>query len=197
MIVIPMVGSSSRFFQAGYKVPKYMLHLGGITVFEHVLMSFSNYFRSEKFLFIVRHEFHTMDFIHDKCFSYGIESYNIVEINGVTRGQAETVSIGLSLTSHSLEEPITIFNIDTIRKNFKFPDFIYDDTVDGYLEVFLGDGDNWSFVEPDPNKSYGVLRTAEKSPISNLCCTGLYFFKNSILIFKLTKGQSAQQGNGY
>ena len=34
MILIPMMGKSSRFTQAGYKLPKYMLKVGNETLFE-------------------------------------------------------------------------------------------------------------------------------------------------------------------
>ncbi|TOH10549.1 capsular biosynthesis protein, partial [Vibrio parahaemolyticus] len=44
MIVIPMAGMSSRFFKAGYKLPKYMLEAHGKSLFEHSLRSFESYF---------------------------------------------------------------------------------------------------------------------------------------------------------
>jgi dTDP-glucose pyrophosphorylase len=51
------------------------------------------------------------------------------------------------------------------------------DAVDGYLEVFEGEGRNWSFVAPRDPDIQSVARTTEKDPISNLCCTGLYQFR--------------------
>jgi hypothetical protein len=47
---------------------------------------------------------------------------------------------------------------------------------DGFIEVFRGGGSNWSFVAPDPVRPFSVSETAEKLPISNLCCTGVYQF---------------------
>ena len=41
MIIIPMAGLSSRFFSDGYKLPKYMLDLHGVPVFDHAFGSFS------------------------------------------------------------------------------------------------------------------------------------------------------------
>ncbi len=52
MFVLPMVGLSSRFFDAGYTLPKYQLPLHGRTVFAHVVDSFRDYFDSDEFLFI-------------------------------------------------------------------------------------------------------------------------------------------------
>ena len=69
-----------------------------------------------------------------------------------------------------------MFNIDTIRHNFKKPSIA--SSCDGFLEIFRGSGSNWSFVEPGDN--YSVIRTTEKDPISNLCSNGLYFFRSHI-----------------
>ena len=55
-----------------------------------------------------------------------------------------------------------------------FSKSIFPDQSAGYLEVFSGEGDHWSFVEPGPNNT--VLRTTEKERISNLCSNGLYQF---------------------
>ncbi|MBD6989485.1 capsular biosynthesis protein, partial [Vibrio parahaemolyticus] len=44
MIIIPMAGMSSRFFNAGYDKPKYMLEARGVTLFEHSILSFKKYF---------------------------------------------------------------------------------------------------------------------------------------------------------
>jgi hypothetical protein len=48
--------------------------------------------------------------------------------------------------------------------------------MDGWLEVFRGEGANWSYVRPAPGPAPLALETAEKRPISDLCCTGLYHF---------------------
>ena len=45
-IIIPMAGESSRFFNAGYTVPKYMLPLGSETVFDKAIKSFKDYFNN-------------------------------------------------------------------------------------------------------------------------------------------------------
>ncbi|TYK65329.1 glycosyltransferase family 2 protein [Colwellia echini] len=175
MIVIPMAGLSSRFTKAGYKVPKYMLEAHGETLFDHAVKSFKGYFKDTPFLFIARDVCCTAKFITARAKALGIVKFHITIIDEETRGQAETVALGLNDCPY--EGPITIFNIDTFRPNFKFPKFI--DHVDGYLEVFQGEGDNWSFAQPFNDKDTKVIKTAEKEAISDLCCTGLYYFSNS------------------
>ena len=68
---------------------------------------------------------------------------------------------------------LTIFNIDTIRPNFRFP---LDHGKYGWVEVFEAQGDGWSFVLPQEPGSRWVKQCAEKKRISNYCSTGLYSF---------------------
>ena len=177
MIVIPMAGLSSRFFKAGYDKPKYMLKIGGEFLFDHSVKSFSNYFEYESFLFIVRDVYDTESFVRERAINLGIKNFYIHVLTENTLGQAETVTLGLlSIKNLDLNNDITIFNIDTFRPGFKFIDLNND--VSGYLEVFIGEGDNWSFVQPISNSEF-VLKTSEKRRISNLCSTGLYFFSRA------------------
>lgn len=180
MIVIPMAGLSSRFFKAGYNVPKYMLSIGGKSLFKLTVESFKKYFLNSKFVFIVREDFDTPHFVVSELNELGIKNYEIVVLSQETKGQAETVYLGLQAVKPDEFEDLTIFNIDTIRPNFEYPDL--SKLGDGYLEVFEGSGDNWSFAKPICKDSTVVDKTAEKNPISNLCSTGLYHFK-SILTF--------------
>ncbi|MCU4379588.1 glycosyltransferase family protein [Acinetobacter haemolyticus] len=173
MIVIPMAGLSSRFFNAGYTVPKYMLDLGGQSVFEWSVSSFKDYYNSDDFLFIIFDQFGTFDFVEDCVKKMGIRNYEITILPERTLGQADTVYQGIK--NKSLDEEMYIFNIDS-RLN-KFEKIKDTSQIDGYLEVFEGEGEHWSFVLPGENNR--VLKTTEKHRISNLCSNGLYYFKSS------------------
>ena len=174
MIVIAMGGASSRFFAEGWTQPKYELPVGERPLFDLTVESFSRYFGSERFLFVARKEFHARGFIDRRCDHLGISSYEVVELDHLTRGQAESVNIGLDRAGVAPTEPLTIFNIDTIRPDFSHPSEM--SQWDGYLEVFRGEGKNWSFAEPAAPDSTRVVRTSEKIKISDLCSTGLYYF---------------------
>jgi hypothetical protein len=174
MIVIPMAGKSSRFFEAGFLHPKYELVVGDFTVFYHAINSFRKYFESDLFLFIIRNEPGVEQFIRSEITKLGVKKFNIKKLEGYTQGQADTVFQGLQ--SISLLEPLYIFNIDTFRPGFLKPKISH--LCDGYLEVFEGDGEHWSFVEPGPDGQ--VIRTTEKKRISNLCCDGLYYFRDGV-----------------
>jgi len=175
MIVIPMAGLSSRFLKAGYEKPKYMLVAHGESLFSHAVNSFKQYFDSEYFLFITRDIQGTENFVNVECQRLKIKNYCVVVLPKETMGQADTVRQGV-LENADKSEALTIFNIDTFRPGFVFPDFI--DECDGYLEVFNGTGNNWSFIRVDSVDKTKVIQTTEKNAISNFCCTGLYHFKN-------------------
>ena len=171
MIVIPMAGRSQRFYDAGYNRPKFMLQLGGRSVFAHAVGSFAAAFRSTPFLFIAAAEAAT--FVRAEARALGVADFEVVSLSAPTAGQAETVERGLDALGW--EGAVTIFNIDTFRPGFSFPGEPLA-SADGWLEVFRGEGANWSYVKPAPGPEPWALETAEKKPISDLCCTGLYHF---------------------
>jgi hypothetical protein len=179
MIVIPMAGESRRFRDAGYEPPKYRLMAHGRSLFAHALSSFAAYFAREPFRFVFRDVSGTAAFVEEECRRLGIAHADFVALQGPTAGQAETVLLALDGIGN--DEPVTVFNIDTSRPNFRFPAWWDERGCDGYLEVFQGSGSNWSFVRPDPARPGFAAETAEKRPISDLCCTGLYHFRSAAL----------------
>lgn len=179
MIVFPMAGLSSRFSKAGYNRPKYMLKAGKKSLLRHAVEGFSSYFEDTEFLFIYRDIVNTEKFLKSECEVMGLRNFQLAPLSGPTGGQAETVHIGLKCEGIRGDVPITIFNIDTIRPNFQYPTKPEIRNADGYLEVFQGEGGNWSFVRPEHASTTRVIETTEKNPISDLCCTGLYHFNQA------------------
>lgn len=197
--IFPMGGLSQRFTNAGYKVPKFMLDLHGYTVFEHAVIGFSRYFKDHNFVFAFQNDPETEKFVVEKCFALGIPECNtqIVRLDGPTSGQAETVWIANQKSGIDPKDPIVIFNIDSFQSDFIFPPAFEADNIDGYLEVFIGQGDHWSFAEPGPGHS--VIRVTEKERVSDFCSSGLYYFKrakdfNAALERTLGKNLSDLQG---
>lgn len=189
MIVFPMSGLSSRFSKAGYLSNKYKLDLYGNSVFHHIVSQFKDSDIKDRFVFIHNGNEFDKNFIVQTCKNVGLKTdeYFIVKLAGETRGQAETVFEGIATLEVEDSERLIIYNIDSIRVKFNLPrelDFL---DVDGYLEVFKGEGDHWSFALPvdktsnEPFKK--VIRVEEKNRISDYCSNGLYYFK-SLKIFK-------------
>ena len=180
MFIIPMAGLSSRFFKAGYTKPKYQLDLSGETVFSWSVRSFERYFKTDKFVFIYRDVYETKNFLEEEIAKLGISDYELVCLPAETLGQADTVYQGI--VNINGDESLYIFNIDSRIIDFVKPKWA--DECDGYLEVFKGEGDHWSFAEPDGNTNK-VLRTTEKERISELCSDGLYYFKHKSIFESL------------
>lgn len=176
-IVIPMAGESSRFFNAGYTVPKYMLPLGDETVFDKSVRSFQDYFDNAFFIFVVRNDkYDTFEFVDDHAKLLGIKYYDIQILKEPTKGQAETVY--KSIINHHLEysaDELVIFNIDTIRHNLSIPIGNFSSYFDAFYDKDP-DEKKWSFCKPLESSPMCIAATAEKQKISNWCSTGLYIF---------------------
>ncbi len=177
---IPMAGLSSRFFKAGYTKPKYQLDLNGETVFSWSVRSFERYFKTDKFVFIYRDVYDTKQFLEKAIVELGILDYELVCLPEETLGQADTVYQGINKLDH--DEEIYVFNIDSRIIDFVKPEWVND--CDGYLEVFKGEGEHWSFALAEEN-SKKVIRTTEKERISDLCSDGLYYFKRKSVFERL------------
>lgn len=194
-----MAGLSSRFSDAGYDKPKFMLEAHGKSLFEHSVSSFSHYFSSEEFLFITLSDHDAIEFVGEICKKIGIRTFQIVTLEKQTNGQAETVYTGLQLANVPAKSDITIFNIDTIRPNFRYPTSFCVSDVDGYLETFIGSGLNWSNILAVSDSKDDVSFVAEKKEISNFCCTGLYYWKSVqqfCAVYDKYRGQSVEQLDG-
>ena len=181
-IIFAMAGASSRFANAGYKIPKYMLPLHNKSVFFHAVSGFVRYFNMYEFIFVYRDLCGTKDFIHTECKKMGLEDFKAVELHSLTQGQAQSVYEALCALNLSDSESMLIFNIDTFRVDFALPTIFDLGRIDGYLEVFRGEGEQWSFVLPKESHNKNlpqnqVAQTAEKTRISPLCSSGLYYFR--------------------
>lgn len=178
MILIPMMGKSSRFYNAGYLKPKYMLPIGKSNLFKETVLSFKHYFESESFIFTIPNDDLVRKWIIAQLSELNLINFKIIAINNDTNGQADTIYQTLRLID--TEGELNIFNIDTILRNFKKNS--NNDGFDGYLEVFCGDGDHWSFAKIDSRKQ--VIATSEKVRISPYCSNGFYNFKNKDIFFE-------------
>ncbi|WP_084484847.1 hypothetical protein [Methylosinus sp. LW3] len=188
MFLFAMAGLSNRFRIAGYDKPKFSLEAHGASMFEHSVVGFSKYFGTEDFLFVTLRCYDAGEFIRSRSKRIGIppKRVRIVELDATTTGQAETVMLGLLHGGIRAEEPLTIFNIDTFRPGFSYPNDLDLSRIDGYLETFVGLGDHWSFVKPlaDGDPERRVAEVAEKRRISPYCSSGLYHFRATELFLR-------------
>ena len=168
-VIITMAGLGSRFRKAGFLQPKYKIVVRGKTLFQWSMESLT-LFRREHYIFLVRKEDGAEEFIREKCRELGINNISIMELEKVTRGQAETAMLAASVWQEN--EPIMIYNIDTyVEPGQLFPEMI---TGDGFIPCFKAEGSHWSFVKLD---EYGnAVEVREKVRISDNCSVGAYYF---------------------
>ena len=173
-IIITMAGQGSRFKKAGYEIPKYMVEVNGKNLFQWSMISLSDFNKQDnvKYIFIVRKENNSRQFILDEMKKNNIENVHIVEIDELTDGQATSALLAKKYWSE--EEEMIVYNIDT---------YVEEDTIkysdiqgEGFIPCFNAKGDHWSFVRLDDNGN--AIEVREKQRISDNCTIGLYYFKS-------------------
>lgn len=186
-ILITMAGIGSRFKKAGYDQPKYMIEVKGKTLFEWSMDSLTA-FRDERHIFVVRKDDAAKDFISDMCQKLGLKSIEIIEIENLTRGQAETAMLASSCWRE--DESLLVYNIDTyVERGEILPELI---KGDGFIHCFEAPGEHWSFVKLDDSGK--AVEVREKTRISNHCSIGAYYFRSCKLYAELYRNLYEEYG---
>lgn len=176
-IIIPCAGSAKRFFDAGYTEYKPLLPIGGVTMIEKVM---DNLIPNEEHRFILVHrkehrkEFHKLLLQTDR-------NIELVEIDEVTSGAAETIMIGL-MEAKVNEGGIIVANCDQYVRWFDVNTFIKKCRIYGSAGIveFGGERDpKYSYVEI--NEMNNITRVAEKNPISDYATVGIYYYQDPTL----------------
>lgn len=179
-VIITMAGLGTRFKKVGYTCPKYMIEARGKSLFEWSMDSLKGYNdHVSKYVFVVRKEDDSEDFIRDKISAYGITDIDIVALDHMTDGQATTCMMAIPFCN--LNEAIMVYNIDTYVEPYEMK---YEDiSGDGHIPCFHAEGDHWSFAKLDEKGN--VLEVREKVRISDNCTLGAYYFSSANLYKKL------------
>lgn len=186
-VVITMGGLGTRFRQAGYNIPKYQIEVCGRTLFDWSMLSLAA-FRQYKHIFLVRSEDKAENFIKAHAGALGIENHDIICLEQLTRGQAETAM--LAEKCWDKEHGLLIYNIDTYVESGEMrPELLQGD---GCIPCFHAEGEHWSFVKLD---SVGkAVEVREKNRISDNCSIGAYYFR-SCEIYKKAYNDLYEKGN--
>lgn len=190
-IVITMAGLGSRFKDAGYTVPKYMIEARGKTLFEWAMESLAGFMEEENvYIFIVRREDDASEFIRATCERMGIIRLRVLEIDALTDGQATTALLASAYWEK--ESSLLIYNIDTYVE----PGAMNDSQIagDGFIPCFCAPGSHWSFVRMSEDGERAV-EVREKERISDFCTLGAYYFKSCRLYETLYEEYYAKDEN--
>lgn len=175
-IVITMAGRGSRFYQAGYKVPKYEIQAHGHSLFYWSMKSLENFITPKsRVIFVCLAENQSGVYIQRQCEQLGLDNVYIHEIDEVTDGQATSAYISKNLWLP--DEPLLVYNIDTYVNPRSLSPSDIPAGSDGWIPCFRVPGDHWSFVKV--GKDGWALDVAEKNRISDYASIGLYWFSKS------------------
>jgi dTDP-glucose pyrophosphorylase len=175
-IVITMAGRGSRFYDAGYTVPKYEIIAHDRTLFKWSMLSLKNFIVSNsKVIFVCLEENKSSDFVLRQAKELGLTDVHIIELNELTDGQATSAYLSRELWNP--DWPLLIYNIDTyVKSNALLPSDIRPDS-DGWVPCFQVPGEHWSFVKLGDDG--WAVDLAEKQRISDFASIGLYWFRSA------------------
>lgn len=172
-IIITMAGRGSRFYDAGYTVPKYEIMAHGKSLFEWSMLSLRNFLTPDtRVIFVCLAENNSSEYVRRQSEALGLRDVHVVEVNELTDGQATSAYVSRDLWHPS--EPLLVYNIDT----YVNPDALRPGQIragsDGWVPCFQVPGDHWSFVKLGEDD--WAVDLAEKQRISEFASIGLYWF---------------------
>lgn len=173
-IVIPMAGRGSRFSEAGYKEPKFLIPILDKTMIEVVVSNLTPK-REHKFIFVCQKE-HIEKYDLKNKLSKLAENIEIIGICGITEGQVCTVLNAVDFINN--EEALMTANCDQYI-DFDIDDYLDymdDKKYDGLIMTMTSKDEKWSYAKIDTNGI--VTETAEKKVISNEATVGIYNFRH-------------------
>ncbi|MEI4520632.1 MULTISPECIES: glycosyltransferase family 2 protein [unclassified Pseudomonas] len=175
-IVITMAGRGSRFYEAGYTVPKYEIPAHGKSLFDWSMLSLRNFLTADcRVIFVCLEENNSADYVRRQSEAMELRDVHVIEIGQVTDGQA--TSAYLAREFWRPEDPLLIYNIDTyVNPHALLPASIREG-ADGWVPCFQVPGDHWSFVKLGDDQWATDL--AEKQRISDFASIGLYWFSRA------------------
>jgi dTDP-glucose pyrophosphorylase len=172
-IVITMAGRGSRFYEAGYTVPKYEIMAHGKSLFEWSMVSLQNFLTSDaRVIFVCLAENKSAAYVREQSAALGLRDVHVVEVDEITDGQATSAYVSRSLWRP--DEPLLVYNIDTyVEPDALQPGHIRANS-DGWVPCFQVPGTHWSFVKLGDDG--WAVDLAEKQRISDFATVGLYWF---------------------
>ena len=174
-IMVLMGGSSSSFYDAGYKFCKPLIEVGDKMIVEKVVNNLSQIITpDDNVTFIVKKE--DNDKYHLKnVINLLLPNSNITELKYETKGAACSALLATDLMDG--DDELLIVNgdqiIDIDLKEVR--QFFSNKKFDAGVITFDSVHPRWSYVRINDNND--VIEVSEKTPISNHATAGFYYFK--------------------
>ncbi len=184
-LILPIAGKAQRFIDAGYSMPKPLIHAGEEQIIDLSIGSVN--IEDCNLIFVVRRD-HILNFNIDNILKIKFgDNIKIVTIDTVTRGALETCY--LALEGLDLSNPLIIYTPDVFFQPTFDPASI-EKNNDGFLLTFQANSPDHSYVKLDEKGNATLI--AEKEVISEHANVGLYYFKSGE-IFKKYAGEAIEK----
>jgi len=168
-----MAGAGSRFAKAGYREPKPLIPIRGVTMINMVINNLRPKM-DHRFIFICQQSHIEAYGLKEKLSSWAIKC-EIIGLNGITEGSACTVLAARNYIDN--QDPLMIANsdqyVDVDINNYL--QTLHDKQLDGLIMTMKASDPKWSFV--GLNAEGHVDRVIEKEVISDEATVGIYNFK--------------------
>ncbi|CAG9462316.1 unnamed protein product [Pedinophyceae sp. YPF-701] len=179
-VVFPLAGSHVQYWLKGPErlpegVPVYLADVGGKPLIEWVVESVNNSGRKVHFTFIVpavEAEAFSLPSLLSRATNFAPTT--VLTLSAPTLGAAKTVLRAKHLVDN--DRPLLICDGGHVLRWEKDVGDILNCSGDGAVTVCEGTDPRWSYVQLAPARDTVEL-IREKAPISNLACTGTYFWK--------------------
>jgi dTDP-glucose pyrophosphorylase len=177
---MPMAGEGSRFKNVGINIPKPLIKANGVPLFVRSLYGITDVFNINdvKVTCIIQKK-HNDEYNLSDSIKREVPNANVVVLNNPTSGSVETCMSALPYISDT--DAILIADCDLEWHCYNYTSFIemllrtnYNTSIGGALLSFNSYDTRYSYALCDNDNS--VIRTAEKSAISNNALVGAYYF---------------------
>jgi dTDP-glucose pyrophosphorylase len=185
-VLIPMAGAGSRFKEAGYAFPKPLIDVNGKPMIQRVI---ENLNIDANFVFVVQRE-HYYKYCLDYLLKAIVPGCRVIPIEGITEGAACTALLAKEWINN--DDHLLIANSDQLLE-WDSCDFFYNmisQNLDGGIVTFQDSNPKWSFCRVDDQGF--VTETAEKTPISDIASTGIYYYKRGRDFVKFAEERESQ-----
>lgn len=194
-VVMPMAGMGSRFASAGWTVPKPLINVGGMPMFERALSSLDGLPLRRRVVLVVQ-QAHIDEHGIDTAAATALPGVITVAVPALTRGAAETALAAATVLDP--EDPLVVMDCDLWFSSKSYNEMVVSAAADPESIA----GGLLTFTSRDPRYSYAetrgdlVVRTAEKVAISDHAITGAYFFSKARYFIEAAQAQVASPLEG-
>ena len=193
-VIISMSGLSSRFSNAGYTIPKFMIDIDGKKVIEHII---DLYPVDSDFLFIINDK-HAEDTDIVNLLESGVDRKDIVVIPRHKKGPVFSIQ---NFEDYIDDDEQVVINYCDFSMYWDYDDFekyVNETECDGCVVCYTGfhphmlGSDNYAFCRTDSPKDLQIREIREKQPFTNdkmseFASTGTYYFKKGSYVKKYFK----------